>query len=90
MRLPLILALIALPLSGCQSVLAGLQKCERHYDGTVAGGGMAPPVVAGKALVDCCPVGTYSSQDHTYCIPLPSSVGVGATVGGPTPAQPPF
>lgn len=71
MRL-LILSLI-IPLSGCASVYAGIQKCERHYNGTISGGTIQPGVLAGTARVDCCPVQTYSSPDHTHCLPLPGS-----------------
>lgn len=76
------LAVAAVALSGCQSLLKDLQTCERHYDGTVAGGGIAPPVLAGKALVDCCPVGYVASPDHTGCVQPPKPVALlGAVVG---------
>lgn len=65
------IAAAALALSGCQTVLKDLQGCERHYDGTVSGGAIQPAVLAGSALIDCCPVGTYATEDHQHCVPIP-------------------
>ncbi len=83
MRAFLILALacvsiLGLGLSGCASVLKDLQGCERHYNGTVSGGAIQPAVMAGAALIDCCPVGYVSTVDHKGCEPkiaAPASSG---------------
>ncbi len=60
---------LALSLGGCQTVLKDLQTCERHYNGTVSGGTIQPAVLAGAALIDCCPVGYVSTPDHKGCAP---------------------
>lgn len=77
---------LAVALTGCQSVLKDLQACERHYDGTVAGGGLTPPVMAGKAKIDCCPTNTVANADHTNCVPIPVGVVVVAPVNNATAA----
>ena len=56
-------------LSGCASVLKDIQSCERHYNGTVSGGAIQPAVLAGAALIDCCPVNYVSTPDHKGCEP---------------------
>lgn len=76
MKIVTVALICALPLSGCSTVYSGLQKCERHYDGTVSGGTIQPAVLAGSAKIDCCPVGTYSNPDHTFCLPLPPGTPV--------------
>lgn len=79
---PVVVVACALALAGCQSVLKDLQTCERHYDGTVSGGTMTPAILAGKALIDCCPVGQVSTPDHTHCAPAPLP---GAVIGNAPP-----
>lgn len=65
----LIILAAALALSGCATVLKDIQTCERHYNGTVSGGAIQPAVLAGAALIDCCPVGYVSTPDHKGCQP---------------------
>lgn len=67
------LAVIAVALGGCQSILKDLQGCERHYNGTVSGGTLTPAILAGAAKIDCCPTGFVANADHTNCIPPPGS-----------------
>jgi uncharacterized protein YceK len=71
MRGALLCVALALGLSGCQSVLKNLETCERHYDGNVSGGTISPAVIAGKAIIDCCPVGTVANEGHTNCVQPP-------------------
>jgi hypothetical protein len=71
-------------LTGCATALAGIQKCERRYVGTVSGGVIQPTVLAGTADIKCCPVGTYAAPDKTHCIPLPPGTPV---AGGPRPMR---
>lgn len=61
----------ALALTGCNSVMKDLNACEKHLDGTISGGTIQPAILAGKAVVDCCPVaGTGPNENHTGCVPI--------------------
>ena len=78
----LLIGAAALVLSGCQTALAGIQKCERHYVGTVSGGVIQPTVLAGTADIKCCPAGTYASPDKSHCLPLPAGTPIaGLAIG---------
>ena len=86
MNLRFLLAVaLALPLAACQSLLSDIQKCERHYNGTVSGGTLTPAVLAGSALVDCCPVGYVSTPDHKGCEQTATQPLAGALIGNPAP-----
>lgn len=69
MRNAALILILAVGLSGCSTVLKNLEACERHYNGNVSGGTISPAVIAGTAIIDCCPVGTVANQAHDLCIP---------------------
>lgn len=87
---PLAAAAACLALAGCASVLKDLEKCERHYNGTVSGGTMTPAVLAGQGKVDCCPVsGMVPDATHSNCVwpaakPLPLTAVVVPNAPPPT------
>jgi hypothetical protein len=72
-------AMVAVALAACggcstantQAILNNLQGCERHYNGTVAGG-MTGGQFTGSVKIDCVPPQTGAPQPSATT-PTPSS-----------------